>query len=161
GRYRAQVAAEAPDLEAVIDRACAVTLAGLAQALGAERLGFESDHVTVDAHAALAEQAHLVRAPGLVQRLRAVQDDAQLALLRTAGGIADAALTELVDGGGLAPGRTEAEVALDLEHRMRAHGAEGPSFATIVAAGPHSAVPHHSPTATALRAGDLVKIDFG
>ena len=44
---------------------------------------------------------------------------------------------------------------------MRAHGAAGPSFATIVAAGPHSAVPHHSPTATPLRAGDFVKIDFG
>ena len=44
---------------------------------------------------------------------------------------------------------------------MRAHGAAGPSFATIVAAGPHSAVPHHSPTATPLRRGDFVKLDFG
>ena len=44
---------------------------------------------------------------------------------------------------------------------MRAHGAPGPSFATIVAAGPHSAVPHHSPTPTPLRRGDLVKLDFG
>ena len=64
GRYRAQVAAEVPDLAAVIERACAVTLAGLAPGLGVGVLGFESDHVTVDAHAALAEhKAALVRAP--------------------------------------------------------------------------------------------------
>ena len=165
GRYRAQVAAEVPDLETVIERACALTLAGLAAELGIGALGFESDHVTVDAHAALAEEAAetaaLVRSPGLVQQLRMVKDDAELAALRTACAIADAALAELIEHGGLAPGRTEAEVALDLEYRMRAHGAAGPSFASIVAAGPHSAVPHHSPTATPLRAGDFVKIDFG
>jgi Xaa-Pro aminopeptidase len=161
GRYRAQVAVEVPDLETVIERACAVTLAGLARGLGVGKLGFESDHVTVDAHAALAEQADLVRAPGLVQQLRMVKDDTELAALRAACAIADAALAELIEHGGLAPGRTEAEVALDLEYRMRTHGAAGPSFASIVAAGPHSAVPHHSPTATPLRAGDIVKIDFG
>ena len=44
---------------------------------------------------------------------------------------------------------------------MRARGAEGPSFPTIVAAGPHSAVPHHRPTDASMRRGDLVKMDFG
>jgi len=168
GRYRVQAAAEVPDLEVVIDRACAVALAGLAPELGIGKLGFESDHVTVDAHAALAEgeeeeeeKAALVRAPGLVQQLRMIKDPAELATLRTACAIADAALAELVDHGGLAPGRTEVEVALDLENRMRVLGAAGPSFATIVAAGPHSAIPHHSPTSTPLRRGDFVKIDFG
>jgi Xaa-Pro aminopeptidase len=74
---------------------------------------------------------------------------------------ADAALADLIADGGLAPGRTEAQVALDLEARMRGYGAQGPSFPTIVAAGPHSAVPHHSPTSTPLRRGDFVKLDFG
>ena len=164
GRYRAQVAAEVPDLEPVIDRACAITLAAHAPELGVHELGFESDQVTVDAHTDLVERAQpatLVRAPGLVQRLRAVKDAAELATLRTACLIADVALAELIEGGGLTPGRTEAEVALDLEYRMREHRASGPSFAMIVAAGPHSAVPHHSPTATPLRRGDLVKLDFG
>ncbi len=164
GRYRAQVAAEMPDLEAVIDRACAATLACRAHGLGVRKLGFESDHVTVDAHTDLAKHAQpvpLARAPGLVQRLRMIKDADELAALGTACAIADAALAELVDGGGLAPGRTEAEVALDLEYRMRAQGAAGPSFDSIVAAGPHSAVPHHSPTPTPLRRGDLVKLDFG
>jgi Xaa-Pro aminopeptidase len=164
GRYRAQVAAEVPDLETVIDRACASTLVGRTRELGIEGLGFESDHVTVDVHADLAEEsqsAALVRAPGLVQQLRTVKDDDEVAALRAACAIADTALRELIDGGGLAPGRTEAEVALDLEFGMRTHGAEAAAFAMIVAAGPHSAVPHHSPTTTPLRTGDLVKLDFG
>ncbi len=164
GRYRTQAAEQVPDLPPVIERASAAALAGAAAALGVRRLGFESDHVTVDAHAALTEKAQpvvLVRAAGLVQQLRTVKDDAELAALRAACAAADAALDDLIKGGGLEPGRTEAQVALDLEGRMREHGAQGPSFDTIVAAGPHSAVPHHSPTTTPLRRGDLVKLDFG
>jgi Xaa-Pro aminopeptidase len=164
GRYRAQAAEQVPDLSTVIDRASALALAGAAAALDVRRLGFESDHVTVDALTALAEKAQpvaMVRVPGLVQRLRTVKDDAELAVLRAACAAADAALADLISGGDLVPGRTEAQVAIALEGRMREHGAQGPSFATIVAAGPHSAVPHHSPTATPLRSGDLVKLDFG
>jgi Xaa-Pro aminopeptidase len=44
---------------------------------------------------------------------------------------------------------------------MLALGAEAPSFETIVAAGANSAIPHHRPDATELRAGDLLKLDFG
>ncbi len=164
GRYRTQAAQEVPDLQPVIDRASALALAGEAATLRVARLGFESDHVTVDAHAALAERAApavTVPVPGLVQKLRTVKDDAELAALRAACAAADAALEDLVADGGLASGRTEAQVALDLENRMRGHGAQGPSFPTIVAAGAHSAIPHHRPTPTPLRRGDLVKIDFG
>jgi Xaa-Pro dipeptidase len=44
---------------------------------------------------------------------------------------------------------------------MREGGAEAPAFETIVAAGEHSAIPHHEPTDRPLRRGDLLKIDFG
>ena len=164
GRYRTQTAREVPDLRPLIERASALALAAEAGALNVERLGFESDHVTVDAHAALAAKAApvaMVRVPGLVQRLRMVKDDTEIAALSAACAAADAALADLIADGGLAPGRTEAQVALDLEARMRGYGAQGPSFPTIVAAGPHSAVPHHSPTSTPLRRGDFVKLDFG
>jgi Xaa-Pro aminopeptidase len=164
GRYVAQSALEVPDLERVIDRASAPALAHAAAGLGVARLGFESDAVTVDARTVLAEAAGTVtlhRAPGLVQGLRRVKDAGEIAALRAACAAADAALADLLACGGLRAGRTEREVALDLEHRMRGHGAAGPSFETIVAAGAHSAVPHHRPTDAVLRAGDLVKLDFG
>jgi Xaa-Pro aminopeptidase len=164
GRYLTQSAAQVPDLEPVIERATARTLVGRAGALDVAALGFESDAVTVEGHRVLVDAAEgvtLERAPGLVQQLRVVKDDAEIDALRRACAIADAALAGLIEAGGIRAGRTERDVALDLEERMRRLGAEAPAFESIVAAGANSAIPHHSPTGAELRRGDLVKLDFG
>jgi Xaa-Pro aminopeptidase len=58
-------------------------------------------------------------------------------------------------------GRTERDVAVDLEHEMRLRGAEEPSFESIVASGPHSALPHAEPRDAEIEAGTLVTIDIG
>ncbi len=166
-RYRTQAARQAPDLETVIERACGRHLVARAAVDGARRIGFESHVVTVDGFDALAraldEQpgTELVRASGVVEALREIKDAGEVALLRLACEAADAALAELVAGGGLRPGRTERSVGRELEALMLEHGADGPSFETIVAAGPNSAIPHHRPTDAVLAAGDFVKIDFG
>jgi Xaa-Pro aminopeptidase len=163
-RYQGQAAEQVPDLRQLIDRGCDVALAGSAAKEGCRRLGFDSGHVTVDGLAALtaaAEGCELVRAPGLVERLRVVKDDGEVEALRMACAAADAALADLLTNGGIAPGRTELEVAHELEGRMRDYGARGPSFESIVAAGANSAVPHHRPTTAVLHQGDLLKLDFG
>ena len=165
GRYRTQAAQQAPDAEIVIERACGPHLAARAAADGVRRLGFESHVVTVDAFAALTKAAgdavELVRAAGTVEALREIKDAGEVALLRLACEAADAALKELVERGGLRPGRTEKEVGRELESLMLDYGADGASFETIVAAGANSAIPHHRPTDAVLAAGDFVKIDFG
>jgi len=96
-----------------------------------------------------------------VEALREIKDAGEVALLRLACEAADAALADLVERGALRPGRTEIAVARELEALMLDHGADGPSFETIVAAGVNSAVPHHRPTDAVLARGDFVKIDFG
>ncbi|MBY8848118.1 Xaa-Pro peptidase family protein [Saccharothrix longispora] len=166
GRYRTQAEAQVPDLERVVDRLCDTVL--LTRVGGAARIGYESHHVTVDrldalagALAGAAPSAELVRASGLVEEQRLVKDDAEVEALRMACAAADRALAGLVEHGGLRPGRTEREIARELEGRMLDHGAAGPSFESIVAAGAHSAVPHHRPTDAVVKAGDLVKLDFG
>ena len=164
GRYRTQAAQQAPDLEVAIERACGRHLAGRAASAGVRRLGFESHVVTVDGFDALARDAgsaELVRASGTVEALREIKDDGELALLRLACEAADAALTDLLQRGGLRPGRTEREVGRELEALMLDHGADGVSFETIVAAGTNSAIPHHRPTDAVLADGDFVKLDFG
>lgn len=165
GRYRTQAAHQAPDAEVVIERACGPHLAGRAAAAGVRTLGFESHVVTVDAFASMTkaagEQCQLVRAAGIVEGLREVKDAGEMALLRLACEAADAALKDLVEGGGLRAGRTEKDVRNELEALMLVHGADGVSFETIVATGANSAVPHHRPTDAVLAAGDFVKIDFG
>jgi Xaa-Pro aminopeptidase len=164
GRYRTQAAQQAPDSEVVIERACGPFLAGRAAEARIGRLGFESHDVTVDGFDALTKAAcgtELVRAAGTVEALREVKDAGEIALLRLACEAADAALADLVNNGGLRPGRTERDVGRELESLMLDHGADGISFETIVATGANSAIPHHRPTDAVLAAGDFVKIDFG
>lgn len=166
GRYRTQAAQQAPDLEVAIERAVGRYLAGRARQDGVGKLGFESHVVTVDGMDTLTgelggQHTQLVRASGTVETLREVKDAGELALLRLACEAADAALADLVEHGGLRPGRTEREVSRELEARMLDHGADAISFETIVAAGANSAIPHHRPTDAVLATGDFVKIDFG
>ncbi len=171
GRYTTQAAAQVPDVELLVDRGTVAALARAAVRGRAARLGFESHQVTVDGLAALedvlADEAPGAAAPELVsirravEELRAVKDDGEIESLRRACAVADQALAELAAEGALRPGRTELQVGRELDARMLALGAEAPSFETIVAAGANSAIPHHRPDATELRAGDFLKLDFG
>jgi Xaa-Pro dipeptidase len=166
GRYLTQAEQQVPELERIIDRASAVALVTrLARQVPQHRkTGYESHHVTVEALDGLADAAagiELVRAPGMIEKLRVVKDDTEIEALRMACAAADRALADLLEHGGLRPGRTEREVARELEDRMVANGAAKPSFETIVAAGARSAIPHHRPTDAVLQHGDFVKMDFG
>ncbi|MGW4843372.1 M24 family metallopeptidase [Nocardia brasiliensis] len=164
GRYRTQVAEQVPDLRAEIAKATARRIIELAGEWQLGRIGYESHIVTVDQHRGFVEQRtglEFVATPGLVEQLRMVKDAYEVAQLRAACAAGDAGLATLLERGGLRPGRTERQVARDLEWAMFEHGAEAVSFETIVAAGANSAVPHHRPTEAVLAAGDFVKLDFG
>jgi Xaa-Pro aminopeptidase len=162
GRYDTQSAREAPDVERTIVRGVAAGLAEEAVRRNIGRLGFEAHDVTVEMHAALtsaAEDVEFVASGRLVERLRAVKDEGEIASLREACAIGDRAFARLLPG--IRAGRTERELAFELEDLMRDEGGDGPSFETIVATGPHSAIPHHRPTTRAVAPGDFVKFDFG
>lgn len=130
---------------------------------GTRRLGFEDSHLPVRVHARLVEllgdSVTLVAAGGLVEELRAVKEPEEIARIAAATELADAAYAELIAGGLI--GRTEHEVALSLELKMRERGASGPSFETIVAAGPHGALPHATPRDVPIEPDRLVVIDWG
>lgn len=161
GRYQVQSSAEVPDLPRRIGRPSDLALLG--EAVG--QIGFEARSVSVAGHTAQIAAAgvgvELVPTLDLVEELRAVKDPGEIDALRTACAVADRALADLIESGGIRPGRTEREVGLDLDGRMRRLGASDPAFETIVAAGENSAIPHHRPTSRPLRTGDLLKIDFG
>jgi Xaa-Pro aminopeptidase len=127
------------------------------------RLGFDDAQLTVRQHAQLAEHApdgvELVAAGALVRGLRAVKDEAEIAAIRAAARLADDALEEVLAAGIV--GRTELDVALDLEIAMRRRGAQAVSFPPIVAAGEHGAQPHAEPRAAKIAPGTLVVVDWG
>jgi len=101
----------------------------------------------------------LVEKSDFLETLRSVKDSAEVATMRAAQAITDAGFKHMLDY--LKPGLTEAEAAIELEFYMRRQGSEGLSFATILASGPNSAVPHAIPGARVLQAGDFVLMDFG
>jgi Xaa-Pro aminopeptidase len=143
----------------------------LVQASGAARLGFEGHHLTyatyrslrrsllTDGHAA----AHLVSAPSLVEQVRAIKEPGELETIEEAAHLADCALAHLLNrlDAPMAPVLTERQAAWQLERHMRENGAEGAAFDVAVAAGPNSAVPHHSSGGRALGQCEPFWIDIG
>ena len=162
GRYVTQAAEQSPHCDVVQYRD---KVSGIAAALaerGAGRVGFEAFALTVELYEKIRERIRTTRlAPldGELSCLRSRKDAGEASLLRRAVDIATEALTDVLPL--LRPGRTEREIALELDYRMRALGSEENSFPTIVASGPNAALPHARPGDRKLAPDDPVIIDFG
>jgi Xaa-Pro aminopeptidase len=163
-RYATQSAEQVPDAferEIVAGELLEALASSLAPESG--RLGFDDTSLTVKQHRQLAEllgqRWELVAHAGAVERLRAVKDAGEIARIRAASELADEALRTVLEDG--LAGRTEQEVALELELRMRRLGAQAPSFPSIVAAGAHGSLPHAAPRAHEIPRNVLVTIDWG
>jgi Xaa-Pro aminopeptidase len=162
GRYTEQSRHEVPDLDRVTSRRLAGPLLERCAALGVSRLAFEAEDVTVARHDDLAERltdVELVATRGVVESLRWTKDDEELELLRSAQRVTDDAFDDVLER--VAIGMTERQVAAELEHALRRHGADGMAFDPIVAFGEQAAEPHHVPGHRILEEGDVVKLDFG
>ena len=140
----------------------AVAAARMAPRLGTDSLALEEHHLTVLRHRAIASAAAGVRLSNLgqlVEQLRLVKDEEEIACLRVAAEITDQALGELLES--ILVGRTERHLALELERRLVDHGAEGAAFATCVGTGPHSGARRHTPTDRRVEEGDFLTVCLG
>ena len=164
-RYTLQARQEVRDATTVI--ALHGLLGAVGEALkgcrGNIRLGFAPAQLTVaekDAlQTAIGARLRWLAAPGLIERLRAVKDAAELALMRRSARLISEVWTAAVRN--VKPGISELAVAADIERGMKLQGASGPSFETIVASGVRSAWPHARPTPKLLRKNELVVLDQG
>lgn len=102
---------------------------------------------------------NFVETEGLCVNLRAVKDASEIARMRAAQAITDAAFAHIVEY--MRPGMTERQVQVELEDFMVRHGASGLAFTSIVACGAHGASPHAVSGDTRLEAGQCVVLDFG
>ena len=160
-RYTERAAAEIPDsFERVI--AERELLPKLSEQLSG-RVGFDAANVSVATHRKLQElvasAVELVPDPGVLAGLRRSKIPAELGAIREAARLTDEVYLSIAADG--LTGRTEREVALAAERRMRELGADGPAFPPIVASGPNGALPHAEPTERAVEAGELVTLDLG
>lgn len=162
-RYMTQAAQQAPDFEVIEHRPQVMeTVRDLLAAVGVKRTGFEQDYVAFSTYKTYEAQAgtiRLVPVSGLVEELRMVKDERELALIQEAADLADATFSHILTM--LKPGITEKEIALEMEFFMRRKGATSTSFETIVASGERSALPHGVASDRVLRKDEFVKFDFG
>jgi Xaa-Pro aminopeptidase len=159
-RYMEQAREQVPDFERVeVGRDM---LGEVAKRLRG-RAGFDDEDLSVSSHRKVAEKApdgvELVAAGGLVERLRAVKDETEIAAMRSAAELSTDAYESLRELG--LAGRTEREVAVGLVRFMEDSGADGPSFPPIVAAAAHGALPHAVPRDGEIPRDTLVVIDMG
>jgi len=94
-------------------------------------------------------------------KLRMSKDDEEVAFMRRAVAIAQEAMQALLDAGAIRAGRSELQIAADLQIAMLRAGSQGEAFSPIVVAGPNSASPHTTPSERPLAEGDLVIVDWG
>ena len=157
-----------PDLELVpVEGSYDARLVDVLTAHHGLRVGFESADLTVSRHAWLAKSladrtprgGDLAPTEGVVEHARVVKDAYEVATLREAARRLSR-VAELVPTL-VKAGRTEREVAMAIDWRIREAGFARTAFETIVAAGSNAALPHAKPGERKLAEGDLVVLDFG
>jgi len=162
-RYTVQARHEAPDarLEPVTYDLPA-RWAELCASIGARRVAVPAadvSHALWGELAAAAPLVELVPAEAWVDADRAVKEPAEVERIEAACAVADRALAALLPE--IRPGLTEAKLAWRLEVLMREGGAEALAFDVAALAGPGAALPHGSPGARRIRAGQVLLFDFG
>ncbi len=101
----------------------------------------------------------LISTREVIESQRMVKDASELAAIRKATAIADAAYDFILAR--IRPGRTEVQIARELEAQMLKLGADGLAFEPIVISGARTALPHGRPSTKRFERGDLVTLDFG
>jgi Xaa-Pro aminopeptidase len=132
---------------------------------GLPKIGIQAEHLTIAEKAAIGRKLgpkgakRLADTVNLVPKLRVIKDDTEIALIRKAARIQEAALTAVLPS--IKVGMTESDVAAEIEAEMKRRGSSEPGFQTIVAAGANGSLPHYRPQQKKLAANKPLLIDWG
>lgn len=166
GRYTAQASAEVKGAEVRIAKGPAVPEA--CRWLAAARVKhayYDGEQTTIAALAAMQKavkggRGFFVPLPSpLIAEQRMVKDAAEIERMSEAAALGVRLFEHIL--GFMRPGIAENAVAAELEYRARLLGAEAMSFATIVASGKRSAMPHGTASGAKLPRRGFVTLDFG
>ena len=134
--------------------------------VGVSVVGFEAAHLTVARHnwwrdtvRGRSLEIEFRSTERVIEQSRMVKDDFEVSRLREGA----ARLSHVAEATFIATraGMTERALAAVLENAMREAGFERLAFDTIVASGPHAALPHYRAGDRILSQGDLLVLDFG
>jgi Xaa-Pro aminopeptidase len=164
-RYVEQVKRQAPDYRLFeIKGDLSKWLPEFVSGLGLKELYFESEDVSFDRYTRFKDilsplGIELKPVAGLIEPIRAVKEQEELALIEKAVAVSDAAVEYVRKKS--KPGITEIALAWEIEKFMREHGSETVPFEVIVASGSEAALPHHQPSERIIKAGEPIVIDIG
>ncbi|RKP57183.1 aminopeptidase P family protein [Cohnella endophytica] len=162
-RYREQAPQQAPGFQIVEHGAdMNATVADLLRQWNVDALLIEEQDVTFATYRTMESAftpVKLLPSEGIVEKLRTIKDESELAVMQEAADLADRAFAHIL--GFIKPGISEKAVALELEVFMRSQGATSSSFDTIVASGERSALPHGTASDRIIGRDEFVKLDYG
>lgn len=127
-------------------------------------IGIDSEKMILQQYLDLSEalkagNVHLVPEKGVVSALRAIKDKAEIELLKKASELGSLGFDYVVDH--LQLGRSEKEMADELERFWKERGAKGVAFDPIIAFGANSSKPHYRADKERLKENQHVLIDIG
>jgi Xaa-Pro aminopeptidase len=162
-RFDEQIANEAPHAVAIMrKKGLAEELEKLTKQLRTKKLLLQPGYVSLATRKTIAKHVGasklMLKDDGLLAQ-RAVKDDGEVKLICKAVAIQQQAFRETCEF--IKPGMTENEITAYLEYRMRALGADGPGFPSIVAADANASLCHAIPGPRKVKAGGILLIDWG
>jgi len=136
----------------------------IAGELGLKRIGFESDYMLHSSALKLMKlqreiDVEFVPTTNLVEKMRLIKDKREIETIQKSVHLNEQIFQEVVPT--IDTSRTELDIAIDIENRMRSRGAESASFDTIVASGRNSALPHAVPRRKTIQSNTPLMIDMG
>jgi Xaa-Pro aminopeptidase len=160
-RYWQQAAVEVAHFELFQDRRRHEDTLSLVDLANVQRIGIEANHVTITDHVKLNSITDIVWVPleKPLEPLRQIKIAGEIAKIRAAAKITDQVMDVVPQL--LQPEITERALAWKLEKTMRDLGADATAFPIIVAFGPNSALPHHSPGDRELQQEEIILVDMG
>jgi Xaa-Pro aminopeptidase len=117
------------------------------------------NQVRSQARAGVTAPAEIRDLRSLLDEMRLVKDDSELALMRRAAAISAAAHERAMRA--TRPGRSEYEIEAELLYEFRRRGSQYPAYTPIVAAGPNACILHYRENSARVADGDLLLIDAG
>lgn len=165
GRYIEAAEKQAKGCKVVLQERKATQIRDILGSFGAKSVAVEADRMTLSEYTMFASALEGVEmlADGsldaAINEIRSVKQASEVEKIKTAQRISEEALEHIFSF--IKPGKTEKEVALELEYYMLSHGAQGISFETIAVSGKKSSMPHGVPDDKIIENGDFVTMDFG
>lgn len=164
-RYIEVARATTTGLEVILQEKLTEQLPKLLKKYGIHSVCFEEDYMTLSrliSYKAMLPDITVIENGGVSQTIdlmRRIKSPQELGFIMKAQEIADRGFAEILNF--IKPGKTEKEVALELEFMTRKMGSEGPSFDFIVISGKNTSKPHGRPTDKPIESGDMITMDYG